>query len=161
MASRPDPDSTRVYRIVSRRYPPFDGAGAWRWGSRWISPGQSVVHAAESYALAMLENLAHWQTRAIPKDLVYVVAEIPRGMAQEALGRAALPDTDPADYAAFREIGDEWYRRGETAALWVPSMVSPIEANVLINQTHEDFARLRIHAPRSARIDPRLPGIET
>ena len=38
MASRPD-GGTRVYRIVSDRYPPFDGGGAYRWGSRWVDPG--------------------------------------------------------------------------------------------------------------------------
>ena len=66
MASPPD-RATRVYRIVSPRYPPFDGSGTHRWGSRWISPGQYVVHAAQSYALAVLENLVHWQTSAVPK----------------------------------------------------------------------------------------------
>ena len=40
-----------AYRIVSSRYPPFDGAGAHRWGSRWVSPGRQVVHAAETMRL--------------------------------------------------------------------------------------------------------------
>ena len=58
MASPPD-EHTRAYRIVSPQYPPFDGSGTYRWGSRWVSPGHYVVHAAESYALAVLENLVH------------------------------------------------------------------------------------------------------
>ena len=40
-----------AYRIVSSRYPPFDGAGAYRWGSRWVSPGRQVVHAAKPMRL--------------------------------------------------------------------------------------------------------------
>ena len=159
MASRPD-HATRVYRIVSSHYPPFDGSGTCRWGSRWISPGQYVVHTAESYSLAVLENLAHWQTNAIPKSLVCVAAEIPNGIQQEALERGDLPNTDLDDYAAFREIGDAWYQHGETAVLWAPSIVSPVEANVLINQTHEDFAKLTIHQPTPARMDPRLKRID-
>ena len=42
---------TRAYRIVSPRYPPFDGTGTHRWGSRWVSPGRWVVHAAETYSV--------------------------------------------------------------------------------------------------------------
>ena len=155
MASPPD-QATRVYRIVSPQYPPFDGTGTHRWGSRWISPHQYVVHTAESYALAVLENLVHWQTSAVPKGLVCVAADIPDDVEQEELDRKDLPKADADDYAAFREIGDEWYQRGETAVLWVPSIVSPVEANALVNQTHEDFARLTIHKPAPARIDPRL-----
>lgn len=155
MASPPD-QATRVYRIVSPQYPPFDGTGTHRWGSRWISPHQYVVHTAELYALAVLENLVHWQSSAVPKGLVCVAADIPDDVEQEELDRKDLPKADADDYAAFREIGDEWYQRGETAVLWVPSIVSPVEANVLVNQTHKDFARLTIHKPAPARIDPRL-----
>ncbi len=155
MASPPD-QATRVYRIVSPKYPPFDGSGTQRWGSRWISPGQYVVHTAESYALAVLENLVHWQTSTIPKSLVCVAADIPDDMEQEELDRADLPKANQNDHVPFREIGDDWYERGETAVLWVPSVVSPVEANILVNQTHEDFAQIIVHRPAPARIDPRL-----
>ena len=155
MASPPD-HFTRVYRIVSPKYPPFDGSGTHRWGSRWISPGNYVVHTAESYALAVLENLVHWQTSALPGSLVCVTADIPDDVEQEELDRADLPKAKPDNYAPFREIGDDWYARGETSVLWVPSAVSPVEANILVNQMHEDYARLRIQKPMPARIDPRL-----
>ena len=155
MAFPPD-NATRVYRIVSPQYPPFDGSGTQRWGSRWISPGHTVVHTAESYALAVLENLVHWQTSEVPKGLVCVAADIPGDIDQEELGRADLPKARPNDYAPFRDIGDEWYARGETAVLWVPSMVSPVEANILFNQTHDDFTKLVVHKATPAWIDPRL-----
>lgn len=155
MASPPD-RATRAYRIVSPRYPPFDGSGMHRWGSRWISPGQYVVHTAESYALAVLENLVHWQISAVPKSLVCIAADIPDEIEQEELDRKKLPKAAPNDYAAFREVGDEWYQRGETAVLWVPSIVSPVEADILVNRMHEDFARLTVHKPAPARLDPRL-----
>ena len=155
MASPPD-QVTRVYRIVSSRYPPFDGSGTHRWGSRWISPGQYVVHTAESYALAVLENLVHWQTSTVPKGLVSVAADIPDDIEQEELERRYLPESRDNSYTPFREIGDDWVRRGETAVLWVPSVVSPVEANILINQTHEDFGKIAIHEPTPARVDSRL-----
>ena len=145
-----------AYRIVSSRYPPFDGAGAYRWGSRWVSPGRQVVHAAETYALAVLENLVHWQSGTLPSDQVCVRIAIPRDVAQEQTDEIdpALLHTD--DYRATRRIGDAWYDHGATALLWVPSVVSPYESNVLCNQRHADFSRIVVGEPTPARIDARL-----
>ena len=151
------PETARhAYRIVSSRYPPFDGAGACRWGSRWVSPGRQVVHAAETYALAVLENLVHWQSGTLPRALVCVRIAIPDDVAQER-----ADDVDPAlltvgDYNATRRIGDDWYDRRDTAVLWVPSVVSPYESNVLCNQRHAEFSRIVVGEPSPARVDARL-----
>ena len=155
MASLPD-TFTRTYRIVSPKYPPFDGSGTHRWGSRWISPGRWVVHTAETYALAVLENLVHWQTSALPPTLVCVAVDIPDALEQEEVDSADLPSSALSDYSESRAIGDDWYDRGETAVLWVPSVVSPYESIVLINQRHTDFAYLIVHNAAPAHVDPRL-----
>ena len=155
MVSRPK-TSTRAYRIVSRKYSAFDGAGSHRWGSRWISPGRWVVHAAETYALAVLENLVHWQTSTLPPTLVCVEIEIPDEIEQEQLDPADMPGRAVSDYRGCRAIGDDWYDRGETAVLWVPSVVSPYESNVLFNQRHKDFSRIAVSNPKPAQADPRL-----
>ena len=55
-----------AYRIVRAGYSVFDGSGAARWGGRWTSPGRSVIHAAETYALAILENLVHFNASELP-----------------------------------------------------------------------------------------------
>ncbi len=155
MASPPD-TITRAYRIVSPKYPPFDGAGTHRQGSRWISPGRWVVHAAETFALALLENLVHWQTSALPPTLVTVTVDVPDTIKQEKLGHADLPASALSDYTPYRTIGDDWYDRGETALLWVPSTVSPVESNLLFNQEHADFSLIVVHRPLPAHVDPRL-----
>ena len=157
MASRHE-TATYAYRIVSSRYPPFDGGGAYRWGSRWVSPGRQVVHAAETWSLAVLENLVHWQSGTLPSDLVCVRIVIPGDVAQEL-----ADEIDPAllighDYRATRRIGDAWYERGNSAVLWVPSVVSPYEYNVLCNQRHADFPRIVVGEPTPARVDARLPS---
>ncbi len=146
-----------AYRIVSSRYPPSDGARAYRWGSRWVSPGHQVVHAAESYALAVFENLVHWQSGTLPRDLICVQIAIPGAVAQEL-----ADEVDPAlllahDYRATRRIGDDRYERGDTAVLWGPSVVSPYESNALRNQLHADFSRIVVGEPTPARVDARLP----
>ena len=60
-----------------------------------------------------------------------------------------------SDEDATRSVGDAWYDRGETCLLWVPSVVSPYERNVLCNQRHPDFSRIEVERS-DARIDNRL-----
>jgi len=107
MASRFDGAFT-AYRIVRADLPAFEGAGAHRWGARWTSPGRYVIHAPESYALAVLENLVHFNLAA--------------------------------PYSARRKYGDRWYDAERSAVLVVPSVLSPYECNVLINQRHRKVA---------------------
>jgi RES domain-containing protein len=66
MASRFD-GSFRVFRIAGAAYPVFDGGGAHRWGSRWCTPGRRIIHASSAYALALLENLVHWNAARLPR----------------------------------------------------------------------------------------------
>ncbi|MFK8082058.1 MAG: RES family NAD+ phosphorylase [Granulosicoccus sp.] len=141
----------RVYRIVSNKYPPFDGGGAYRWGSRWVDPGRLVVHAASSYSLAVLENLVHWQSNTLPPTLVCIVATIPDSLKQSTKTPRDIDDED-----ACRAIGNKWFDEGKSVALWVPSVVSPYEKNVLINQLHPDFTKIRILKPAEAVVDKRL-----
>ena len=155
MVFRPDAPK-HAYRIVHERYPPFDGGGAYRWGSRWVGPGRRVIHAAQTYALAVLENLVHWQTSALPSRLVCVRVTIPAGLEQERIDefdRAALTSND---FASTRTLGNQWHDRGRTSVLWVPSAVSPYESNVLFSQRHADFTQIAAAPPISARVDPRL-----
>lgn len=150
MASRSKTGSS-VYRIVSNQYPPFDGGGAYRWGSRWLDPGRLVVHAASSYSLAVLENLVHWQSNVLPPTLVCVIAAIPDKIQQTRIAPNDIHDND-----ACRAIGNTWFDQGKTAILWVPSVVSPYEENVLINQLHPDFSKIIVSKPVSSIIDKRL-----
>ena len=151
------PDAPRhAYRIVHEHYPPFDGGGAYRWGSRWVGPGRLVIHAAETYALAVLENLVHWQTSALPPRLVCVRVTIPAGLEQERIDEFDRAASTSNDFASTRTLGNQWHDRGRTSVLWVPSAVSPYESNVLFNQRHADFPQIVTAPPISARVDPRL-----
>ena len=81
---------------------------------------------------------------------------IPDELEQEQLNKAGSPVLSDTDYTATRVVGDEWYDRGDTAVLWVPSIVSPYESNVLFNQRHRDFSRIVVRDPTPARLDHRL-----
>lgn len=147
MASQP----RVVYRVVSSKYPPFDGIGAHKHGSRWVDPGRFVVHATSTYSLAILENIVHWRTPRLIPSLVTVVATIPASLKQQTASIKKLEDQN-----ACRNIGNEWYDKADCAVLWVPSIVSPYEQNVLLNQLHTDFSKIKIETPVKATIDNRL-----
>ena len=145
-----------VFRIASAAYPIFDGGGARRFGSRWCSPGRSIIHTASAYALALLENLVHWNATRLPLEMRFVVATIPATVSRSQLVPEMLPGWDRPDYRVSRPYGDAWHDRGETAVLIVPSVLSPFEPNVLINQRHIDARRIGISAELPALFDQRL-----
>jgi RES domain-containing protein len=142
-----------------RRYPlfdGFDGGGAFKYGSRWCSPGRYLVHTAYTYSLAVLENLVHWQMTALPPEQQYVEARIPARVSREVLGRDELSGWDDFPYGPSQSFGDRWYDEQRTAVLVVPSVLSPFEPNVLLNQRHPEFARVTASDPASAVLDQRL-----
>jgi RES domain-containing protein len=155
MASRFEGD-LQVFRIASAAYPVFDGGGASRWGSRWCTPGRNVIHAASAYALALLENLVHWNATTLPPGMRHVVATIPAAVARTVLDPATLPGWDRDDYSISQTYGDTWYDAGDVAVLVVPSVLSPYEPNVLINQRHSDSRSIQVAEEQPASIDPRL-----
>lgn len=145
-----------AYRLAHRDYPIFDGGGAFQHGSRWCSPGRYIVHAASAYALAVLENVVHWRLAYLPPGMRYVRVRIPAAVSRRALDPADLPGWDGYPYGASQAYGDAWYDRRESAVLIVPSVLSPFEPNVLINQRHPEFEGISASDPAPAVIDPRL-----
>ena len=66
MASGPTAPLT-AYRIADRRHPIFDGAGATQQGGRWNSPGRPLIYASETFAGALLEQLARANIGTLPR----------------------------------------------------------------------------------------------
>ena len=145
----------RAYRIADMRHAIFDGNGAMLHGARWNSPGRRIIYAAETYAGALLEILVH-TSGAVPKSHGYVEIEIPAGLAIEELAPDKVPNWDSRSFATTRAFGDRWYDERRTPVLIVPSVVTRIERNVLINQEHPDFPQIRASQPSPVRWDVRL-----
>jgi RES domain-containing protein len=155
MASRHSGPLT-AYRIADARNPLFDGRGAARWGGRWNSPGRLVIYAAASYAGALLEVLAHANIGIVPKHHAWIEVHIPHTVEVEEIAPADLPGWDAPDLVASRSFGDEWYDRGRTAVLLVPSLVARVECNVVINRAHAQFRKITASRPRPVIWDERL-----
>lgn len=151
-----------VWRTSKSKYAPtaFSGIGAAKVGGRFNSIGSPpVVYAAcGTLALALLEVLVHLHNRIAPPDLSYVRATIPDSVSREVLEI----DNLPINWAMWphpdstRIIGDEWLVRHSSCVLLVPSAVTRVDFNCLINPQHPDFASISIDPPTPLDFDRRL-----
>jgi RES domain-containing protein len=145
----------RAFRIADMRHPIFDGTGAMLYGARWNSPGRRVIYAAETYAGALLEILVH-ASGSVPRSQGYVEIEIPSGLSIEEITHGDLPRWDSPSFEATQAFGDRWYDERRTPVLIVPSVVTRVERNVLINQEHPEFPLVRASQAVPVRWDARL-----
>jgi len=146
----------RAYRIADRRHKIFDGEGAAMLGGRWNSPGRRVIYAAETYAGAMLEVLANANIGRMPKHQVWIEILIAEDVSVEEADERAVRRWDAPDQRASRMFGDKWYDESRSTVLIVPSTVVRAERNVVINQEHPGFQKLRATAPKPVVWDERL-----
>jgi RES domain-containing protein len=119
-------------------------------GARWNSPGRRVIYAAETYAGALLETLVH--ASGCPTDTgLYRDRESDRLVHRGThAGRRAALGIHPR-FETARALGDRWYDERSTPVLIVPSIVTLVERNVLINQEHPDFLRIQVSQPKPVR----------
>jgi RES domain-containing protein len=145
----------RAFRIADMRHAIFDGSGAMRHGARWNSPGRRVIYASETYAGALLEILVH-ASGSVPLSQGYIEIGIPAAFSIEEIASDDVPRWDSPSFEAARVFGDRWYDERRTPVLLVPSVVTRVERNVLINQEHPDFPRIGASQPLPVRWDRRL-----
>ncbi len=143
----------KAYRIGSIRHPLWDGNGAMLNGARWNSPGRGPIYAAETYSGAMLEMLVRMGSMTVPPELYYIQVEIPDHMAVE---EATATPTEMAKESITRSRGDKWYDARQSAILLVPSVVTRVDRNVLLNPRHPDFNKIQPSEPKPVWWDPRL-----
>ena len=147
----------QLFRIASSRHPVWDGTGAAILGGRWNSAGQPVIYASVTYAGAMLEVLAHTNTGKVPPSHRCVTADVPDELEITRLDLHSLPSGwDDQDSAAAQIVGDEWIRTRRSAVLLVPSVLTRIEFNALVNPTYPDAAKIKVSEPQPVLWDHRL-----
>ena len=147
-----------AYRIGSARFHLLDGGGAAASdGARWNSPGRHVIYAAEHYATALLEKAAQFGSVRLPRSLQFIRITIPDGVTVEEVRVHDLARWGADDRRASQRFGDEWYDEGRSLILLVPSLAAPgLERNVVINQRHPQFRRLRATDPQPIACHPKL-----
>ncbi|AWJ85652.1 hypothetical protein TSH58p_19010 (plasmid) [Azospirillum sp. TSH58] len=144
-----------AFRIAGANHPVFDGTGAELHGGRWNSRGRRVIYGGESFAICMLERLVYTAIGRAPVSDRFVSMAIPDDVV-ETVDPAHVPGWDEPGCAAAGAYGDRWFDEGRTAVLLVPSAVTAIDRNIIINQRHPDAARIAVSAEQPVRWDPRL-----
>lgn len=150
---------TVAWRLVKSRRAAdaLTGEGARLFGGRWNLPGTRLVYLADSLALAALETLVHLAPAHRGIRFVAIRAELPDDLV-DTLPARDLPAAWRAEPALddTRRIGTRWAAAGTSAALRVPSVVVPVESNVLVNPVHPRWGEARWSAPVPFGFDPRL-----
>ena len=154
-----------VYRVSqsSEIESAFSGLGSKRSGGRWNSKGAACIYMAETLSLAILEVLVHTNNGKVSEQYSGFVGEL----ADEDffyLEEDMLPEgwDSLVDFSDTALIGDAWLKEFGSLALLVPSAVTTLEYNVIINPFHEDFERFLgsvVLVPHA--FDPRLVSEES
>ena len=147
-----------AWRIVKAEYADdaFSGEGAVRHGGRWHSEGTRIVYTAESLSVATLELLVHMPRPRIPEYTAIPCSFHERLV--HVLEYEKLPEnwSDPIAPLSLRRFGDAWARNRVSAVLRVPSAITLVEFNYLLNPEHPDFRSIEIGDPRPFSLDLRL-----
>ena len=147
-----------AWRIVRAAYAEdaFRGDGAFANSGRWHSAGTRVVYTSESVALATLEILVNMQGTEMP-GYVIVPCYFHEALVEE-VDVATLPANWFADVSPpeLRRIADSWARDHVSPVLKVPSAVTRMEFNYILNPEHPDFGSVDVGEPRPFVLDLRL-----
>ena len=108
-------------------------------------------------ALACLETLLHMNQSGLPIARYLVEIEVPREAAEKSTHVDLPPDWDalPAGLAAAK-AGTDWLKSATALLLYVPSVIVPMESNVLLHPAHPDMAKVKAINHGPFRYDGRL-----
>lgn len=128
----------------------------WNAG-RWHSEGTRVVYTSQAISLATLEILVHMRRRRHFPAYTLIPCYFHEALV-EVLDLTALPENWAAAIAPteLRRFGDEWARNRESAVLKVPSAITHVEFNYLLNPDHPDFHAIDVGEARPFHMDVRL-----
>lgn len=125
----------------------WSGYGAREGGGRWNSVGISMVYTSETASLTMLETLVHLHSASILDAFTLLSVDVPDALIQWIdVGQLPAHWHAPEAPAELHDIGDAWVKSQASVALRVPSALSPVEHNFLLNSEHPAFSALAANA---------------
>ena len=125
-----------VYRLTLPKYANDLSGGAALYGGRWNSVGNFVLYTAQTSSLSILEHLVQITGAASTK---YVLSEINIPEISIAGLNTPLSDGWQSSEVETSRIGDKWVKEDSTPILRVPSIINPLEHNLLINLNHPEL----------------------
>lgn len=123
------------------------GKGAEVTGGRWNQKGTPMVYAATSLSLAALEVVVHMPRAPLPLNRYIIRIAVPDEVwaARQSIDHSTAPggwDAEPAGRTS-RQFGEDWIKRSDSCLHAVPSIVVPLEQNILINPAHAAAGSLK------------------
>ena len=145
----------RIFRLCRSPFITLDGEGAKLYGGRWNFRGYPMVYTSAQLSLAILELLVHTDADLIPDNLMQLEIEVPANISRQSI---ELPQSflESNDNNILQEIGTQWLKEQSSAILCVPSIIVPIETNILINPLHKEAHKIQIIHQQLFTLDPRL-----
>ena len=122
----------------------LSGEGAAMYGGRWNPKGMPAVYCSENSSLAALEILANLVRPSTFPSYRILDLEVPDG----AIAVAPTP-------AGENRLSGAAFLRTRLAIM-APSVVNPLERNVVINPAHPDFDTVLPGTIRAFIFDCRL-----
>ncbi|MCU0403799.1 MAG: RES family NAD+ phosphorylase [Chitinophagaceae bacterium] len=147
-----------VYRIASSLHArDLSGGGAAKYGGRWNPKGTYVLYTASTASLAMLEWLAHARDRDMDTDYYLTTLELQDG----PIFRPSHEDLPPTwmvtpPTASVQAYGGSFFNKGKWLGIEVPSVILPIETNIILDTTHPLFLQTKILSVSLIKPDTRL-----
>lgn len=145
----------KAWRIVHRSFSKMDGEGSARHPGRWNGPGQRTIYAGGSFAIAMLERLCYAGIGRIPKTDVCLEIDLPDALV-EVFDPVDHPGWDRARSSVAKSFGVRWHAQTRSAVLRVPSAVTKVDWNLVLNPDHPDFRAISWTPARPVKWDSRL-----
>ena len=148
----------QLYRISTSEYiEDLSGTGAKLYGGRWNEKGSALLYCSENISLAILEVLVHFDGLTVPENLEILQLELDDDQVK-TLPKAKfkkLKKSKDSEYQLKKE-GQKWISGGVSLGLRVPSIITSLESNILINPKHENFNMLTIIKKQKMELDERL-----
>ncbi|MDN7177997.1 RES family NAD+ phosphorylase [Caballeronia sp. SEWSISQ10-4 2] len=136
----------------------LDGMGAALGGGRWSPRGKQAIYTSCRASTALLELLVHTGGMLPAAGRLHLVTlEIPDDCYESAYVPAPPPGWGELarDPRATVAIGVQWLAAQEQLAMRVPSALSPLDFNVLLNPLHEDMAAVEVVSKVPFLLDPK------
>jgi RES domain-containing protein len=150
----------QVYRICAAKY--ANTLFASSRPNRWNTNGKLVIYAAQSRALACLENVVHRSHIGTSVNFAVMVIDIDSAITVHSIPLNILPSNwyDISSYPFCQKLGDAWYNAQTSAVMAVPSSIIHTETVYVIHTLHPDFlmGKIKLVGQESFTFDPRIPG---
>lgn len=143
---------------AKRRARDMSGIGAAKSGGRWNRKDVAVLYLGLTPAICCLERFVH-ANGAPSEPLAMTRFRLPGdaalywepSLAELPAGWNALP----ADKRSW-DFGNQWLEAGKHLGLIVPSVVVPMERNIVINPTHPQARDIQIETVADFAFDDRM-----